>query len=615
MTIFILSAGLTGAPTSAAGFLEVVAADLGLANVSLLDDESAAYGAAFVYGDGLILANPQATETMSDAATSAVEEAVRAGAVVLPVAMSVESRRPPEAAEEAQSFDVVDAARLRNIPGGDYANVAHAFSRQALARVVPTMATSRLRLFLCHRRSDGESLVAAVDKELATIHQPFFRDLVNIQVGDAAQDVIDEALSTADVLVFFDTPASGESSWVARELDTALGRGIPVVWVRLGEDNGRAPLPVTPSGSPHIEVRSVSHVISDETALHALAEQILTEADALNYAHFRRARETFSRIRRQARDLGREVQTLDARLQIFSTRQDAEGSPYPARPAVHILQVFARNPTEEDRDDLVRWLSDNGYGPHEAECRAFDAAVMLSPLPGGSVAFGDFGVVQPAQDYLTGLAPASVPKGPSHDGVLLLLGAFPSAISTHAAVIEAVQSTAGAWFDLGGRVVCGGHPTFVPLLTQAVRLRGLPSDRLTVVWSRYYATDDSIDALRTQALVVPVDAVLNDKAASLTAMRSEMVLAAGRALTVAVGGRTSEMGGHAPGLTEETALARANGLPIFLLGAAGGQAAVLAMEARTSGWGLLNNGLTPDENDQLASSEDYEGIARSLWEK
>ncbi|WP_349269281.1 hypothetical protein MPNTM1_04902 [Mycolicibacterium parafortuitum] len=613
MTIFILSAGLSGAPQAAQRFLDVVAADLGLANVSWLNDESAAYGAAFVYGDGLILANPGPGGSLSEAGISAVEEAVRAGAVVLPVAMTVDARRPPDAAAEAQSFDCVDAARQRGIPDGDHINVAHAFSRQALARVVPTMATSRLRLFLCHRRSDGEDFVAAVDKELATIHQPFFRDLVNIQVGDAAQDAIDEALSTADVLVFFDTPDAGESAWVARELSAALGRGIPVVWVRIGEVSGRAPLPVWPSGTPHIVIENHAAALAGDGVIRALAEQILTEADALNYAHFRRARETFARIRRQARELGRDVQTLDARLQIFSTRQDSEDQPYPTRPTVHILQVFARNPTAEDQDDLIRWLSENGYGPHEAECRAFDAAVMLSPFPGGTVVFGDFGVVQPAQVYLTSLAEPTAVRGSTHDGTLLLVGAFPSAVSTHAAVIEAVQATAGTWLDLGGRIVCGGHPTFVPLLTQAIRLRGLPPDHLTVVWSRFYASDDSIDALRTQAVVVPVEGVAGDKAASLTLMRNELISASGRAVVLAVGGRTSEMGQHSPGLNEETSLARAAGLPLFALGAPGGQASLLAGDARASGWATLGNRLSDAENEEIATSEDYEEIARKIW--
>lgn len=113
--------------------------------------------------------------------------------------------------------------------------------------------------------------------------------------------------------------------------------------------------------------------------------------------------------------------------------------------------------------------------------------------------------------------------------------------------------------------------------------------------------------------MVPVDGVSGDKAASLTAMRHELVSVAGRAAVVAVGGRTNEGGLHVPGLVEETSLARYAGLPVFLLGAAGGQASVLAMDARASGWSDLGNGLTAAANEEIVTSEDYEGIARRIW--
>jgi SLOG cluster2/TIR domain len=613
VTVFILDARLSKAPPAARDFLDVVGDDLELANVCRLTDEGAAYGASFAYGDGFIFANPISSQGLSEAADAALGEARQAGAVILPIATTADSRRPPDGIEQAQSFDVVDAARQRGMPTNAYRTVAHAFSRQALARLAPTMASDRVRLFLCHRRSDGEDLVAAVDRVLSATHQRFFRDLVNIQVGEVAQEKIDEALATADVLVFFDTPAAGESAWVAHELATALGRGIPVVWVRVDDAAERAALPVQPGGAPQITDVDADATISDQDALQSLAEQILVEADELNRAHVRRARETFSRIRRQARELGREVQTLDARLQIFSTKQEATGGRYPTRPAIHVLQVFARHPRTEDQKQLIDWLSEHDYGPHQADCRAFDAAVMLDPLPGASTRFSEFGVVEPARDYLKSLEQPTNTRGSSHDGTLLLLGAFPTAVSTHAAVIEAVQATTGTWLDLGGRIVCGGHPTFVPLLTEALRLRGLPSDRLVVFWSRYYVKDENIAALRTQATVVPIQAVAGDKSASLTAMRQAMVAGAGHAAVIAVGGRTHELGQHVPGLNEEIKLARGAGLPVYIMGAAGGQASVLAADAGASGWGSLGNRLSPADNEFVATSDRYEDIAELIW--
>ena len=70
-----------------------------------------------------------------------------------------------------------------------------------------------------HHHFIPRGLVAEVDKALSARHTGrVFRDLVEIQVGEPAQEKIDEELARADVLVFFDTPKAGESTWVAHEL-------------------------------------------------------------------------------------------------------------------------------------------------------------------------------------------------------------------------------------------------------------------------------------------------------------------------------------------------------------------------------------------------------------
>jgi hypothetical protein len=167
--------------------------------------------------------------------------------------------------------------------------------------------------------------------------------------------------------------------------------------------------------------------------------------------------------------------------------------------------------------------------------------------------------------------------------------------------------------ELGGSIVCGGHPTFVPLLTEAVRSVGANRDQLAVFWSRYYATSDAIDALLTQAHVIAIDEVAGDRDQSLTAMREAMMLQSGQAAVVAIGGRTSELGSHVPGLDEEVRLARRGQLPVYLVGAPGGQTAVLVRDAAESGWADLGNPLIPSDNALLAESDQYEEIARLIW--
>ena len=58
-----------------------------------------------------------------------------------------------------------------------------------------------------------------------------------------------------------------------------------------------------------------------------------------------------------------------------------------------------------------------------------------------------------------------------------------------------------------------------------------------------------------------------------------MVRHSERAAVVGIGGRTSELGTHVPGLDEEVRLAREGQLPVYLLGATGGQTGQLTRDA------------------------------------
>ncbi len=91
-----------------------------------------------------------------------------------------------------------------------------------------------MHLFLSYRRADGEGVTAQIGNALVIRHEHTFRDLVDIQVGEVAQERIDDALAKADVVVFVDTPKAGESDWIAKELAIALGRHVPVLWLKVG---------------------------------------------------------------------------------------------------------------------------------------------------------------------------------------------------------------------------------------------------------------------------------------------------------------------------------------------------------------------------------------------
>lgn len=216
--IYVLAGELSDADGEAArAFLSVACDELEVAPVSQLRTLESVEAVDFDPADAVVFVNPPRADVRA-AVEDMLRRAADAGAVVLPVALDEAARRPPDAVGDRQSFDVVDHRRRRGLTADTHGVVAKAFAREALSKVMPTYMKDRLRVFLCHRRADGEGLVARVGAALDVRHAGLiFRDLVELQAGDRAQERIDAELARADVLVFFDTPAAGDSWWIAKE--------------------------------------------------------------------------------------------------------------------------------------------------------------------------------------------------------------------------------------------------------------------------------------------------------------------------------------------------------------------------------------------------------------
>lgn len=560
-------------------------------------------GVAFVIGDAPM---PEALDFL--------ERALSAGAVIMPIALDAEHRRPPDVVEAAQSFDVVDALRRAGLPPEHGSWAARAFARTALARLAPTCFRSRLRLFLSYRREDGEGLTADLDRALSERHEHVFRDLVSIQTGDPAQEVIDEKLRDADVVVFVDTPRAGESEWVARELATAMGNGIPVVWVRVGAAEGRVPLPVPPGEAPLVEV-----VDPDSRPVGEWAEVILDAAFDQVREAIRASTSAFALIRHWAEEHDATVTALDQRRLIYAVQipPTAVGT-LPRRSRQDIVQLFARNPDSDDVGELREWLRETGYTDHPLACRAFDAAVLIRPSSIGTIPVEDWGVVGSGDGYLTALVGVPEAEEIARRPTLLLLGAFPAEPATHGAVIAAVAALTRSWLARGGALTFGSHPTFTPLVAEAARavLPAGARERVRAFRSGYFAKPAFAPDLG-EVMTVEEVPVADDLESSLTAMRQAMIRPGSADVAVIIGGRTTEHGTHAPGVEEELALARAAGIPAVVLASPGGQAAVIADRERESQppWSGLANGLPADVNELIAEEDDYADVARIIWER
>ena len=250
---------------------------------------------------------------------------------------------------------------------------------------------------------------------------------------------------------------------------------------------------------------------------------------------------------------------------------------------MHVLQVFGHHPTADDHASLAAWLTEQGLGPHDQECRAFDAALLLDPLAVGTTPMSDWAVIEGPAVYLQQL---TTDEGAAH-------------------------ALATTWLPHGGRIIFGGHLTFTPIIVGTARQLGVPAERVTLFQSRYFVTDAALDEHRPFVEVVALEPVGDDRDASLTAMRRAMVDAGADAL-VAIGGRTAERGLHRPGIDEEIDLARERGVRIFLVGEPGGRAAELAAD-EAAGGEEEPTGLSAEERDLVARSDEYEQIADLIW--
>jgi hypothetical protein len=393
-----------------------------------------------------------------------------------------------------------------------------------------------------------------------------------------------------------------------------MGNGIPIVWVRVGSIEGRAPLPVPPGDAPLLEATD-----ADTRPVGELAELILDAAfDQIREA-IRASASAFTLIRRWAEEHGATVTALDQRRLIYAVQipSTAVGT-LPRRSRQDIVQLFARNPDAADVEELREWLKETGYADHPLACRAFDAAVLIRPSSIGTIAVEDWGMVGSGNGYLTALVGGPEAEEVDRRPTLLLLGAFPAEPRSHAPVIAAVAELARSWLSRGGALTFGSHPTFTPLVAEAARAVLPPSAkrRIRAFRSGYFGTTGFAPDLG-EAMTVQEIPAENEREASLKAMRREMIRSGAADVAVIIGGRTTESGSHAPGVEEELALARAAGIPAVVLASAGGQAAVIADRERECQppWSGLGNGFPVDVNESIAEEDDYVDVARILWER
>jgi hypothetical protein len=542
-----------------------------------------------------------------------LEKAKEARAAILPVAATKEQRQPPAVVQDKQSFDVVEQLRQRALDTSQVATAAAVFSRQVLSILKPTFSVEPMHLFLSYRRFDGEEISVRFNNALITSHQQSFRDLFDIRVGEDAQEVIEERIRESDAVIFLDTPKTGESPWITKELETALSLQLPIVWIRIGPEASRVPLKIKPLGEAHFNYPDLD---MEAGAIPASAvDKIVQMAFDIHHRDYvDRLVDEIGKLTDLSRQAGFKLDIIDSRRMIYTLTLPRKPGRYRERKLTHVLQFFGRTPTKDDINGFSSCITEVGYEPHPKHGDHYDSAILLAAIPSRtSASCHECGVhTDSIGDYVSEIQRETTPNRATKKR-LVISGAFadcePEFQQNMTNAVHAITETC---LRAGAEISFGAHPTFQFMIFDlAKRLR--PRDFHSAVRmyiSLFFATRAMVEELNNSAEVIPVDAVGEDRARSLTAMRQAMLNDSDACALVVIGGKTSR-GGHSPGVDEEIQLARKSRLPVYIIGSVGGRSSELCASMPPAERAAINR-LSEADNSELGVSLDYSRLAKLI---
>lgn len=216
------------------GVADTVARDLlaafsgHVATAQVEAETAAAWPAAEIAWDDLLITVFDSTP-FPDSGNQFIDEYVKQrgdGAMLLPIALDPASQKPPKSAE------AIKALLYDSSAAGERGRLANRAGGMLGLRV----QGRHTMLFISYRAADGSTIAEQLNAHLRAIGYQTFLDQAKefdgeptILPGNAVQNEINEALSTASLVLLVDTPKAHESKWIRHEINTADGLLVPVL--------------------------------------------------------------------------------------------------------------------------------------------------------------------------------------------------------------------------------------------------------------------------------------------------------------------------------------------------------------------------------------------------
>ena len=519
---------------------------------------------------------------------------------IWPVAIDQNSRKPQGIISKKQSYDVWEQLRSRKLDERYLKTIAKVFSRKIIARTFPTCYCENGEVFLSHRRIDGEEIAAQIyDKMVVQSKETTpFRDVVNVKVGDEAQEVIDREMEKSDIFVFIHTPAAGESDWILKELRFALLRNIPILWVQINEPDIDA-LKLKPSDKPHLKYQ-LEDFEKEESIVH-IVDEILQKAFELIMD---RSNQVLGYIETIENVFGEQLEVVSQEKMIYHVSAVRKGYHYPQRNIEQYYQIFGRTPTLDDARKL------------KAELNIVDAdsiAIITNRVVTCSVQ--EMVVFDSIQDFCYHWSKYMAEEREEEKSMeIIISGAFPDCDEIYKqSLIDALVLFAKVIIRGGYQLTFGAHPTFQELFFDVAKeIEPKKYKNMLNMYISKWFLEDSDERRKefNDKCKVFVTDKKEDRLSSLSEMRKVMIQRDEVKAVICLGGKIKK-NREEEGIREEIALAREKGIPVFVVGSVGGCSAVVAKEYENNGFVGLNDA-AEELNLMFMKDIDYFGMAQNM---
>lgn len=499
---------------------------------------------------------------------------------IWPIAMenTPECRRPPSSVSAKQSFDVYCRNENRNPMKNNLKAIAQIFARKIISQTLTPLYRDEVLYFISHRRSDGEKITARLADELKrlTRERNVYRDVVNVEVGNDAQEDIDRNLELSDVLIFLQTKEAQDSSYIMKELCYAIINDIPILWIQiddapyteLGIRPGEAPV-LSYSNEEFFDNNRLSEIV-DEVEDRCFQLMMNSSNQVFSYVECFNEMNNLNRIK-LIRD---QSSILAYQIQYEEKSRDL----YDLKIRNHYIQCFGRNPKPQDIQQFMQKVkSENIYDNH-------DRLFLLSNHGRRDKQVGDTKLLEENfDDYLMNIENVSGGKRNKLDKRIILSGAFPDCDEIYKnSLLEAVVVYSREIIKRGYTLVFGAHPTFQKLIFDIGKVYASDSKySIEMHMDKAY-----LEAYDPEELEEKCTLILSN---GLQEMRESMICKEKAELLICLGGKIKE-DKTKQGVDIEVELAKSVGMPIALVGTVGGRSSEYAFEKiREGDWTELNS--------------------------